>query len=67
MIPDREGLRQERLAAKNLDHQFRNRIEFGMGCSKFISEAITKVVHDVYLPVLDSPLNIKPGQILFQC
>ena len=67
MIPDREELRQERLAAKNLDHQFRNRIEFGMGCSRFVSEAITNVVHDVYLPVLDSPLNIKPGQILFQC
>lgn len=67
MIQNREAMQQERLAAKDLDHQFRNRIEHGMGCSPFISEAITKVVHDVYLPVLDSPFNLKPGQALFQC
>ena len=67
MIQDREAMQQERLATKDLDHQFRKRIEHGMGCSPFISEAITKVVHNVYLPVLDSPLNLRPGQALFQC
>ena len=67
MIIDRKAMLQERLAAKDLDHQFRHRIEHGMGCSPFISEAITKAVHEVYLPVLDSQINIKPGQMLFQC
>ena len=67
MIPDRKAMLQERLAAKDLDHQFRNRIEQGMGCSPFVSEAIVKAVHDVYLPVLDSSSNLKPGQVLFQC
>jgi hypothetical protein len=67
MIVDRQAMRQDRLAAKDLDHQFRHRIEAGMGCSPFISEAIVKAVHDVYLPVVDSPLNLKAGQMLFQC
>jgi hypothetical protein len=67
MIPDRKALLQERLGAKDLDHQFRNRIEQGMGCSPFVSEAIVKAVHEVYLPVLESPMNLQPGQMLFQC
>jgi hypothetical protein len=67
MIIDRKAMLQDRLAAKDLDHQFRNRIEHGMGCSPFVSEAIVKVVHEIYLPVLDSTSNIKPGQIIFQC
>lgn len=67
MIIDHKAMLQDRLAAKDLDHQFRHRIEHGMGCSPFVSEAIAKAVHEVYLPVLDSPTNIKPGQILFQC
>lgn len=67
MIIDRKAMLQDRLAAKDLDHQFRNRIEHGMGCSPFVSEAIVKAVHEIYLPVLDSTSNIKPGQILFQC
>jgi hypothetical protein len=67
MIIDRKAMLQDRLAAKDLDHQFRNRIEHGMGCSPFVSEAIVKAVHEVYLPVLDSQTNIKPGQMQFQC
>jgi hypothetical protein len=67
MIPDRKAMQQERLAAKDLDHQFRYRIEQGMGCSPFVSEAIVKAVHDVYLPVIDSQANLKPGQMFFQC
>jgi hypothetical protein len=67
MIVDRQAMRQDRLAAKDLDHQFRHRIETGMGCSPFVSEAIVKAVHDVYLPTLDSPVNLKAGQMLFQC
>lgn len=40
MIIDRKAMLQDRLAAKDLDHQFRHRIEHGMGCSPFMSEAI---------------------------
>lgn len=67
MIVDRKAMLEGRLAAKDLDHQFRNRIEQGMGCSPFVSEAIVTVVHEVYLPVLDSQANLKAGQMLFQC
>lgn len=67
MIPDRDALRQVRLASKDLDHQFRHRVEHGMACSPFVSEALTRIVHEVYLPVIDSPGNLRPGQILFQC
>jgi len=67
MIRDKKQELFERLEAKNLDSQFRNRIEHGMGCSPFVSEAITEAVKDVYFPILNSPLSFKPGQILFQC
>lgn len=67
MIFDKKSALIERLRTKNLDQQFRNRIEHGMGCSPFISEAICAVVKDVYLPVLNSPSNLQPGQMLFTC
>ena len=67
MIADRKAMREERLAAKDLDHQFQHRIEQGMGCSPFVSEAIVKAVHEVYLPIIESPLNLKAGQMLIQC
>jgi len=67
MIVDKKRLLFERLHSKNLDHLFRNRIEHGMGCSPFVSDAICKVVKEVYFPVFNSPCNIKPGQILFTC
>lgn len=67
MIVDRKAMLQDRLLAKDLDHQFRYRIEHGMGCSPFVSEAIVNAVHEVYLPVLDSQTNLKAGQMLFQC
>jgi hypothetical protein len=38
-----------------------------MGCSPFISEAICTVVKEVYLPVLNMPSNIQPGQMFFSC
>jgi hypothetical protein len=67
MIFDKKTALQERLRAKNLDQQFRNRIEHGMGCSPFISEAICNVVKEIYLPLINSPSNIRPGQMLFTC
>lgn len=67
MIFDKKAALIERLHAKNLDQQFRNRIEHGMGCSPFVSEAICTVVKEVYLPLLNSPINFQPGQMLFTC
>jgi len=67
MIVDRKAMLQDRLLAKDLDHQFKYRIEHGMGCTPFVSEAIVNAVHEVYLPVLDSQSNLKTGQMLFQC
>ncbi|KMQ49335.1 hypothetical protein CHISP_3755 [Chitinispirillum alkaliphilum] len=64
---DRKGMLQARLEAKNIDRQFQHRIEKGMGCSPFVSEAVVKVVHELYFPLLSSSHTIKPGQILFQC
>lgn len=67
MLFDKKTALLDRLRAKNLDQQFRNRIQEGMGCSPFVSEAICKVVKDVYLPVIHDPGNVKPGQLLFSC
>lgn len=67
MIFDKKLALRERLHAKNLDQLFQNRIEQGMGCSPFVSEAICNVVKEVYLPILNSPTNIQPGQMLFTC
>lgn len=67
MVQDRQGMLERRLEAKDLDHQFRAEIEHGMGCNPFVSEAIVRSVHEVYLPLLDSERNLKPGQMRFQC
>ena len=64
---DRKRLLENRINSKDLDHQFKREIEHGMGCSPFVSNAITKVAHDVYFPLLNSHYNLKPGQMLFQC
>jgi hypothetical protein len=67
MIFDKKAALHERLRAKNLDQHFRNRIEHGMGCSPFVSEAICAVVKDIYMPLLNSPCTMQPGQMLFTC
>ncbi len=67
MIVDKKKQLFDRLDAKNLDNQFRYRVEKGMGCSAFVSEAILKALHEVYFPLLNSPLRVHPGQLLFSC
>lgn len=67
MIPDKKEQLYDRLSAKDLDHQFRHRIEHGMGCSPFVAEAIERVVKEVYTPFIESPGNLRPGQLLFGC
>ncbi len=67
MIVDKKKQLFDRLDSKNLDNQFRYRVENGMGCSAFVSEAIKNVVHEVYFPLLNSSLSLSPGQLLFTC
>jgi hypothetical protein len=67
MIVDKKHMLFERLQLKNLDHVFRSRIEQGMGCSPFVSEAICNAVKEVYLPALHASDTLKPGQLLFAC
>lgn len=67
MIQDKKKMLFDRLKEKNLDQQFKNRIEKGVGCSPFVSEAICNVAREVYFPILDASYNFKPGQIMFTC
>lgn len=61
--PRRQELR--RLEAKTLDARFLTEIQQGLNCSPFESEAVLKVVKEVYFPFLDqveSPPAV-PGKI----
>lgn len=60
-------MKYERLQKKNLDQQLKTRIEKGMGCAPFVSEAILEAVNEVYFPLLSLPDHIKPGKLYFQC
>ena len=62
-----KDMKYDRLFLKNLDQQFIKRIENGMGCAPFVSEAILDVVHEVYFPLLNSPDNLSHGKIRFNC
>lgn len=67
MIIDMKETKYRRLKMKNLDQQFQLRIEEGMGCSPFVSEAILKAVHETYFEFLTSPDNLSHGKIRYQC
>ncbi len=60
-------MKYDRLSVKNLDQQFLNRIETGMNCAPFVSEAILEVVHEIFFPLINSPDNISHGKIRFSC
>jgi len=62
-----KDMKYDRLFFKNLDQQFIKRIENGMGCAPFISEAILEVVHEIYFPLINSPDNLAHGKIRFNC
>lgn len=65
MIVDKKEQLYARLEKKSLDQKFRQRIEVGMNCSPFTSEAISRVVKEVYFPIFDEVLQ--PGQLRIQC
>ena len=67
MITDKKEMIYKRLSIKDLNQQFKKRLEIGMGCSPFVSEAITDLVHEVYFPYLTSHEYLSPGKLNFQC
>jgi hypothetical protein len=62
-----KDMKYDRLFLKNMDQQFLKRIEEGMGCAPFVSEAILEVVHNVYFSLFNSPDNLTPGKINYTC
>ena len=55
-----------RLAQKQLDQQFINKIISGLQCSPFEAQAILETVYSVYAPYFKTSGTLKPGQLLFQ-
>ena len=55
-----------RLAQKQLDQQFVNKIVSGLQCSPFEAQAILETVYSVYSPYFETSGTLKPGQLLFQ-
>lgn len=63
MINNSNRYRWDRLATKNLDHQFVNEVIHGLNCSPFEAEAILETVYQVFGDYFDTSDNLKPGQI----
>jgi hypothetical protein len=66
MINNTSLQKWNRLAQKQLDQQFLNKISNGLECSPFEAQAILEAVYDVYGPYFETSGTIKPGQLLFQ-
>lgn len=64
MIRDKKAEQRNRVSLKTLDRVFVKEIETGLNCSPFESKAILDVVKEVYLPWLNSPETIHPGQMV---
>jgi hypothetical protein len=56
----------ERLAAKQLDQMFKQRITDGLNCSPFEAEAILQNVHDTYAAFFQCAPGLQPGQLSLQ-
>ena len=63
MIRDTQQELRERISVKTLDQVFIKRIQEGLNCSPFECKAILEIVKEVYLPWLNSPQTIRPGQM----
>lgn len=66
MINNSSLQKWNRLAQKQLDQQFLNKIAQGLECSPFEAQAILETVHDVFKPLFETSGAVKPGQLLFQ-
>jgi len=56
----------DRLAAKQLDPMFKQRITDGLNCSPFEAEAILQNVHDTYAAFFHCAPGLQPGQLSLQ-
>ena len=54
----------DRLAAKQLDHQFVQHIIAGLSCSPFEAESVLQAVHQIYALLFDCSPTLRPGQLL---
>ena len=54
----------DRLAAKQLDHQFVQHIIAGLNCSPFEAQAVLQAVHQTYTLLFECSPTLRPGQIL---
>jgi len=63
-----EKERYDRQSFKTLDRQFQQEAIEGLSCSPLEAKALTKIVKEVYFPLLEerSIENIRPGQIVVQ-
>jgi hypothetical protein len=52
-----------RLVVKTLDDQFLTEVREGLGCSRFESEAVLKVVHEVFAPLMGEARSGTPGTV----
>lgn len=53
----------ERLVVKTLDDQFMTEVQQGLNCSPFESEAVLKLVHEVFAPLLGEAKSGTPGTV----
>lgn len=65
MINNTAAEKWDRLAQKDLDHQFLREISEGMEASPFEAQAILDTVYRVYAPYFETSGSLKPGQVLF--
>lgn len=56
----------DRLAAKQLDQLFRQRVVTGLNCSPFEADAILQAVHDTYSAFFHCAPGPQPGQVCLQ-
>lgn len=66
MINNSATQRWERLAAKQLDQMFKQRMTVGLNCSPFEAEAILQNVHETYSAYFHCAPGSQPGQISLQ-
>ena len=66
MINNTALQRWERLAAKQLDQMFKQRMMAGLNCSPFEAEAILQNVHETYSTYFQCAPGLQPGHVSLQ-
>jgi hypothetical protein len=66
MINNSAIQRWERLAAKQLDQMFMQRMMAGLNCSPFEAEAVLQNVHETYSTYFQCAPGLQPGQLSLQ-